>query len=717
MMLPLVSTSAVADPAESISRSRRRPTHRAPYVGLRVTGSVAGCAPRPDAGRYRASQSASSSARHRPGVEPALGRVAARRGEQPPGPLVLDALGDHPQPQRAGQVDDRADDRRVVRVGRPCRARTSGRSSPRRAAAGAGAAATSSRCRSRPATMATPSRSSRVQRGQHPVRVGHQRALGDLQLQLVGGTPYRCSSSSIWSAMSPVCRSRTLTLTAARTGRARRAATWRAGRSPRRAPAGEQAHHRRCARPPGSAPPGRPARGRGCCQRSSASTPTTSPVAMLDLRLVEERDPVVGRAGLAGPGAGRRAGSAVGRVVVGVGRVDGDRSPRSLASYIATSAWRSRVAPSPPWSGCSAMPIDALTSSGSPSSATGRSAPRPGARRAVAAAAGPSTRVASTANSSPPSRTTRSSAPIRRRRAARATSTSSRSPTSCPSASLTCRNRSRSSSSRAIGAGRRCGGATAPNVAALAPRSRQSSACGSAARSARRCGRPALLAGRTGPSVARRAAASSTSGTSSRADVAGGEDQRAEQQQRGGGEHLDGAALRPPACAASARPKRSHTAVEHQQLVETIQARRPPRQHGQPTRRAGSPAGPEPGARPARHTVGRGEAERVLAEVEDRPPRACRSRTDGHDHRRDLDGQRRGEPPAEQRCAKVKADGRQDDRAGRAGRRPTNGRASTTTASTAITQNAVGSAAKDPGDRPAQQRVGDRGRGDDGDVP
>src|SRR6266704_3502317 len=54
--------------------------------------------------------------RHRAPVVPALRRMAAAGREQPERRLVLHALGDHAQPERTGQLDERPDDRLVVRV-------------------------------------------------------------------------------------------------------------------------------------------------------------------------------------------------------------------------------------------------------------------------------------------------------------------------------------------------------------------------------------------------------------------------------------------------------------------------------------------------------------------------------------------------------------------------------------------------------------------------
>src|SRR5690242_18532895 len=44
----------------------------------------------------------------------ALDVGAAHLPQKPPDPLVLDALGDHVEPQVAAEVDDRSDDRLVV---------------------------------------------------------------------------------------------------------------------------------------------------------------------------------------------------------------------------------------------------------------------------------------------------------------------------------------------------------------------------------------------------------------------------------------------------------------------------------------------------------------------------------------------------------------------------------------------------------------------------
>ncbi len=114
-----------------------------------------------------------------------------------------------------------------------------------------------------------------------------------------------------------------------------------------------------------------------------------------------------------------------------------------LASYIATSARWTSVCTSSPWSGQSATPMLASSSTATPRSANGR--PRASCRRpassATAARSGRS--GSSTANSSPPRRASvspRRSAP----RSRAATSTSSSSPWSWPSVSLTSLKRSRS---------------------------------------------------------------------------------------------------------------------------------------------------------------------------------------------------------------------------------------------------------------------------------
>ena len=59
-----------------------------------------------------------------------------------------------------------------------------------------------------------------------------------------GGTPYRASRSAIWSAISPVCRSRTLTLSAARSVEAGRGPLGELLDDVVDHPAGEQPHHR-----------------------------------------------------------------------------------------------------------------------------------------------------------------------------------------------------------------------------------------------------------------------------------------------------------------------------------------------------------------------------------------------------------------------------------------------------------------------------------------
>ena len=118
------------------------------------------------------------------GDQPALDRVAAQVAQPLPGLVVLDALGDHEQAERVRQVDGAADDLGVLGVDDQPGHERAVDLELARPAAGAGAPARSSRCRSRPATSARRARSS-------PARVSAARC---------GSSSSTCSVISSWSA-------------------------------------------------------------------------------------------------------------------------------------------------------------------------------------------------------------------------------------------------------------------------------------------------------------------------------------------------------------------------------------------------------------------------------------------------------------------------------------------------------------------------------------
>ena len=313
------------------------------------------------------------------------------------------------------------------------------------------------------------------------------------------GTPYRRSSSSIWSAMSPACRSRTLTLTAARTGRPAARQRGELGDHLVEHPAGQQPHHRGLLGDPDQ------------LLRADQAAVRVLPAQQRldadhlagrdgDLRLVEERDPVVGAVVLQRAAQVGEQGQPVGRVVVGVGAVDRDLVAallRVVHRGLGLAQQRGAVAAV---LGCSAMPIDALTSTGSPSSVNGRfsaSARWPAMRRAPAGAVDPGGEHGELVAAEPDHQIVRR---YDARPAGAPTSTSSRSPTACPSASLTC----------GTGRGRAAAGRVplGPVQAAAEPRSVDRGLQGAAVRQPGQrvdAGGPLVLARPTGPSGAPRA--------------------------------------------------------------------------------------------------------------------------------------------------------------------------------------------------------------------
>ena len=85
----------------------------------------------------------------RAGEEVALHRVAAELAQALELDLALDALGDDLQAERAGDLDDGGDDRRVLVLGADAGDERAVDLDRRRAGSASGAPATSSRCRSR----------------------------------------------------------------------------------------------------------------------------------------------------------------------------------------------------------------------------------------------------------------------------------------------------------------------------------------------------------------------------------------------------------------------------------------------------------------------------------------------------------------------------------------------------------------------------------------
>ncbi len=141
--------------------------------------------------------------------------------------------------------------------------------------------------------------------------------------------------------------------------------------------------------------------------------------------------------GVVGQGLAQLAEQAegVGRVGVALRGVDLEAGAALLAVYIATSARRMSVPPSVPWSGHRAMPTDASASSDRAPTSMECDTDRQ-TRWATARAPASSVSWTMMANSSPPSRATKS--PGRTRSVSRlANSTSRRSPTWWPSVSLT----------------------------------------------------------------------------------------------------------------------------------------------------------------------------------------------------------------------------------------------------------------------------------------
>ena len=178
---------------------------------------------------------------HRPGQAVALHQVAVELSQQPPARLVLDTLGDDPQPQVVAEADDRADDREVVvALGQVPHERAVDLHLVHRQAAQPGqrrVAGAEVVDRDEQAEVDQP-----LQRVHRPLRVGDDRALGDLQLEQRWPAGPACTSSrATVSASSGSSRLRIETLTAISTGVPAVAPRRRTGAPPSRSRTGSAA--------------------------------------------------------------------------------------------------------------------------------------------------------------------------------------------------------------------------------------------------------------------------------------------------------------------------------------------------------------------------------------------------------------------------------------------------------------------------------------------